>query len=214
MATRSNIGILEDGKVKAIYVHYDGYPSGVGKTLLENYTDKTKIKDLIDLGGVSFLQPNITKPEGHSFNTPTKGYTVFYGRDRGDKGMEPQTYDSVRDVQENDYTYIYDTDTGKWFWTDNYGDGKRNDLSTTDFTKYKRGGVMNDRDKHELAFKDKIRVDWLIDGLQEYKGQMKYQNQKNLTNQLLQQLRNWKSFRDNYITYDEIESMVISPYND
>jgi hypothetical protein len=213
MATRSNIGILEDGKVKAIYVHYDGYPSGVGKTLLENYTDKTKIKDLIDLGSVSFLQANITKPEGHSFNKPTKGYTVFYGRDRGEKGMEPQTYDSVRDVQDNDYTYIYDTDTAKWFWTDNYGDGKRNDLSTTDFSKYKRGGVMSDRDMHELSFKDKVRVDFLIDGLEDYRGQMNYKKQINLTTQLLQQLRNWKSFRGNYITYDEIERMVISRYD-
>ena len=38
MSTRSYIGIeLPDWKVKSIYVHSDGYISGVGKTLVDNY---------------------------------------------------------------------------------------------------------------------------------------------------------------------------------
>ena len=148
MATRSNIGIYDSdtGKVEAIYVHYDGYPSGVGKMLHKHYQDTDKVADLIDLGGVSFLEPEITKPEGHSFSNPVRGYTVFYGRDRGDKGMEAQVYDSVKDYFDissgdwADYKYLYDIDTGKWTWQ---GGGEYNlELDKTDFSKYKRGGKL------------------------------------------------------------------------
>ncbi len=38
MATRSRIGVmLDDGSVKQVYCHFDGYVEGVGLTLIENY---------------------------------------------------------------------------------------------------------------------------------------------------------------------------------
>lgn len=44
MSTRSIIAsITEDGKYKAIYCQYDGYPEGVGQTLLDHYNDQDKI---------------------------------------------------------------------------------------------------------------------------------------------------------------------------
>ena len=142
MATRSNIGILKDGKIRAIYSHFDGYPSGVGQTLRDHYTDVKKIEKLLDLGNVSSLEENITKPEGHSFNNRIDGYSLFYERDRGDEGQEAQMYDSLDEVQDNDYTYIWDDEKGKWFFTDNFGDKRKIDLATADLDKFAKGGVL------------------------------------------------------------------------
>ena len=146
MATRSNIGILKkNGKVNSIYVHYDGYPSGVGKTLLDNYKDKDKIDKLIKLGDASILDEEITKPQGHTFDENIRGYSVFYGRDRGDLNAEPFAYNNLADFIEdsNDYVYYYSEEDDKWYWVDNYSDDKEvNDLSQTDFSKYGIGGYL------------------------------------------------------------------------
>ena len=56
MSTRSRIGILqEDGSVKSIYCHYDGYPEGVGQTLMQNYTSPVEVMNLINKGDLSSL---------------------------------------------------------------------------------------------------------------------------------------------------------------
>ena len=147
MATRSNIGILKDGKIRAIYSHYDGYPSGVGKTLRDHYTDIDKIEELINLGNVSSLDKNITRPEGHSFNNRIDGYSLFYERDRGDDGQEARMYDSLDEVQYNDYTYIWDYEKGKWFFTDNFGDKRKVDLATADLDKFEKCGLIKQLEK-------------------------------------------------------------------
>ena len=69
MATRSRIAIeLPDGSVESIYCHWDGYPEGNGRTLLDHYTLPEKVQDLINLGSISSLAPTL-EPEGkHSFD--------------------------------------------------------------------------------------------------------------------------------------------------
>ena len=149
MSTRSNVGILDNdtGKVEGIYVHYDGYPSGIGKVLLKHYDSGERVQALIDLGNASYLEPEMSKPKGHSFNKPVKGYSVFYGRDRGEEGNESQKHknlDAYLDYQDwTDYVYYYDFDKEKWYWQDVYEKtGKWNDLSKTDFDKYKKGRII------------------------------------------------------------------------
>ena len=46
-----------DGKypARSIYCHFDGYIAGVGKTLLNHYTDPEKVNDLMRLGDLSSL---------------------------------------------------------------------------------------------------------------------------------------------------------------
>jgi hypothetical protein len=71
MATRSRIALeTESGIVKSIYCHWDGYVSGVGKTLYNHY-DREKLEKLIELGDISSL--------GESTEN-----TVAYCRDRGE----------------------------------------------------------------------------------------------------------------------------------
>lgn len=56
MATRSYIGYkTKQGKFKGVYVHSDGYPSGVGKTLYTGYKSVKKFEELLALGDLSVL---------------------------------------------------------------------------------------------------------------------------------------------------------------
>jgi hypothetical protein len=72
MATRSRITIeKENGSVNSIYCHFDGYPEYVGKTLQNDYTDRSKVEALIALGDISELRSTIET-------------TVAYHRDRGE----------------------------------------------------------------------------------------------------------------------------------
>jgi hypothetical protein len=83
MSTRSRIGIVrEDGTVVSVYCHSDGYPSGVGKTLLTHYTTREKIEALVALGDLSCLGEEIG--EKHDFDEYDPRQCRAYHRDRND----------------------------------------------------------------------------------------------------------------------------------
>lgn len=118
MATRSRIGIeLEDGTIKSIYCHWDGYISHNGTILNEDYQDPEKVLALIALGDISSLAPNIEPTGKHDFNKPEEGVTVAYHRDRGEKlnirinGSKQDFF--VSDIEE--YSYLF-TKEGKWIF--------------------------------------------------------------------------------------------------
>ena len=118
MGTRSRIGIkMDDGMVKHIYCHWDGYISNNGDILFHHYNSKDKVMKLINLGDISSLENEVDIPKDkiHTFDNPCKGVTVAYGRDRGEKNTEPET--STEKEFWNDYIeeYGYLYDNGKWF---------------------------------------------------------------------------------------------------
>jgi hypothetical protein len=120
MATRSRIGIkLEDGQVRSVYAHWDGYPSWNGKILLTSYTDVEKIKSLLDLGSISSLadevSPSEDKKNEHSFEKPIKGVTVAYHRDRGEEIQPAVVTSEDQFYNELDEEYNYLFKDGKWF---------------------------------------------------------------------------------------------------
>lgn len=56
MATRSLVGIENaDGTRTTIYVHFDGYPTGVGAVLLAHYTNEADVRALMGSGDHSTL---------------------------------------------------------------------------------------------------------------------------------------------------------------
>jgi len=129
MATRSRIGIeQEDGTVKSIYCHWDGYPSYNGFILNGFYRDRKEVESLINLGNISVLGKR-SKPNpmlGHSFDKPQPDVTIAYGRDRGEDGVEARIDESVdaylaSDVEE--YGYLF-TKENKWVWFDPYNGSK------------------------------------------------------------------------------------------
>ena len=83
MATRFTIGKqMQDGTVRSVYGHWDGYPAHAGYILQNHYTDDQKVNALLDLGDLSVIDKNIG--EAHPFEDRPDGYTTFYGRDRGE----------------------------------------------------------------------------------------------------------------------------------
>ena len=130
MATRSRIGVmLDDGSVKQVYCHFDGYVEGVGLTLIENYDSIELAKELINLGDMSSLGHKISTDEPHSFENPAKGVTVFYGRDRGEAGTQPYilSIDEWLGEFSNFEDYLYLFTGGQWWVYDRYEkDGWRN----------------------------------------------------------------------------------------
>ena len=134
MATRSTIAILrEDGTVAKVYCHWDGYLENNGKILVENYDTAEKVEALLTGGDISSLGEVVG--EKHPFDTYDKskltaedlalaeraeaeGWTLYYGRDRGETGVEPKvykdlaTYEREAQMEEYNYCYIY----GEWYY--------------------------------------------------------------------------------------------------
>ena len=118
MSTRSRIAVMHGERVKSIYCHYDGYPEGVGRTLLEHY-DSAKANNLVALGDISVLRPRINPDlfEFHSFENPVEDITVFYNRDRGELDCTWTSDASLKEFVLNaghvDYLYVNRND--QWF---------------------------------------------------------------------------------------------------
>jgi hypothetical protein len=124
MATRSRIGLmLEDGTIKHSYCHWDGYPTGVGKTLLEHYSNIEKVKELLSFGDMSYLAPKVNPDGIHNFENPEKDVTVFYNRERGETEVDSVTttideYLSAKYSSGIDYLYMFKD--GNWFLRNTY----------------------------------------------------------------------------------------------
>jgi len=136
MSTRSRIGMVQpNGTIRSIYCHSDGYLSWNGATLFHHYTTPAKVKALIALGDISFLQINLAPPKGvkHTFDSPAPGVTKAYMRDRGEKDCEAQISSGIETFLaiDNGQEYSYLFENGKWSVWEKYGDAKnrRQELS-------------------------------------------------------------------------------------
>lgn len=137
MATRSTIALeFADGTIGQVYAHWDGYLSHNGRILVESYSDPFKLQELIDLGSLSTLRPEIgvqhpfDKPgrygdaEYLAFNEKYGNMITFYGRDRGETGTEATYFkdfaDYVANGQREEFDYILRNVNGvaTWFVSD------------------------------------------------------------------------------------------------
>jgi hypothetical protein len=140
MGTRSTIALeFADGTVQQVYCHWDGYLSNNGQILLKHYSNPFVLRDLIDLGDISSLRPEIG--DGHPFSQfdttmTTEQFdalygemTTFYGRDRKESGCTAKKFkdyaDYVANHQYEEYEYILRNIDGKATWfvadhSDNY----------------------------------------------------------------------------------------------
>jgi hypothetical protein len=115
MSTRCRIGYkMRNEKIRSIYCHHDGYPEGVGKTLLKHYDNWNKIKPLIDLGDISCLGSTIGKK--HNFDDYEDPQTTAYGRDRGEEGVKArvngsrESYANTNKDWDIEYFYLFEDD--------------------------------------------------------------------------------------------------------
>jgi len=115
MGTQANISVVHsDNTVSTIYLHYDGYPSYALEMLKEHYNSQEKADALVALGNLSVLNPSIECPEGHSFETPVKGYTIAYHRDRGEEWSRTQPSRTDYSYFERDRGYHYIFKNNEW----------------------------------------------------------------------------------------------------
>jgi hypothetical protein len=119
MSTRSRIAIEnQNGSVTSVYCHFDGYISGVGKTLEKHYTDRSVVEELIELGDISALDM-----------TPSS--TPSYHRDRGED-LRKTSYLCVEDLfnlgfqSGEEYVYCF-TKNNIWLVNED-GSNQANDL--------------------------------------------------------------------------------------
>jgi hypothetical protein len=133
MATRSRIAIEDqDGSVRSIYCHWDGYPSNNGRILLDNYKTREKVEALIALGSISSLNENVEIPEGveHNFEHQAKGITVAYHRDRGED-LSIQKHWNAESFMKSDveeYGYLF-TAAGEWRFVNGHVSPQGRDLT-------------------------------------------------------------------------------------
>ena len=112
MSTRSLIGKLNpDHTVTYIYCHFDGYPSGVGNTLMKHYDSPILIDQLLALGDLSVLGSTLGEKQDFSNYNSESGWCLAYGRDRGESNTEAKIA-SVEDYFESsrhgeDFKYLY-----------------------------------------------------------------------------------------------------------
>jgi len=138
MGTRSMIAIQNpyNKTVRAVYCHWDGYLEHNGAILQKHYSNSPKVNNLIALGDISSLRPEIG--EKHDFSRldstlPEAEYealygnmTTYYGRDRGETGTEFKVFDTLAKACDHytwsDYYYCFkytkasDYTTGEWHY--------------------------------------------------------------------------------------------------
>lgn len=119
MSTRSYICIeKDDGKYSGVYCHHDGYLTYNGAMLIDHYNNRQRVEKLISQGDLSALDERIDPDPRipHSFDNRQEGVTVFYGRDRGEKGVEARDV-KLEEIDSPDswieYCYVYGKDD-KW----------------------------------------------------------------------------------------------------
>ena len=115
MSTNSLVGYLnEDGSVVTSYVHYDGYATGVGEMLLENYNSDKCARDLAStLGYASSLKETVAASHEDRANSD-----------------EPEVFEDYHEFEDFllvnshlEYVYVWDStkvNGGKWLvatWT-------------------------------------------------------------------------------------------------
>lgn len=125
MGTSAAIAVEHaDGTISEVYLHWDGYIEHAGRMLVRYYNSLEAAEALVANGNISVLAESIYAPPGHSFDTPVRGHTVFYGRDRNDEDATPTVYDSYEEYMGEDYCmkYNYIFREGAWYF---YSDDRR-----------------------------------------------------------------------------------------
>jgi len=123
---------------KSIYCHWDGYLEYNG-SLLQKHYDSAKANNLVALGDLSSLKPEIgiqhafgyhgTEISAEDYEKQFGNMCTFYGRDRGEKNVEFQTdtdFDAfIERVQGCCAEWYYIMRDGVWYVGNIYSSDER-----------------------------------------------------------------------------------------
>ena len=138
MATRSMIAIENPNSkaVRAVYCHWDGYLEHNGSILNKHYMASPKVNNLIALGDLSSLRPNIGVKHAFSSLDVPKDQQAAYEKEHGDsctfftRDRDEDTpymhFNTVTDAVAYyegswcEYFYLFkyneDLESGKWYY--------------------------------------------------------------------------------------------------
>jgi hypothetical protein len=107
MSTRASIALLtEQGEIKSIYSHSDGYPSYMEKLLSAHYASTDKVEAILAEGDVSFLDETIEASR-------------FYNSWRGEN-TKANVWSKEEDwsdwAERSGIEYLYLFNGVQWFW--------------------------------------------------------------------------------------------------
>jgi hypothetical protein len=119
---------MHGDKVKSVYCHWDGYLEHNGAILQEHY-DSTKANNLVALGDLSSLRPEIGEKhafsklevpmDGEAYDKLYGNMTTFYGRDRGEENTEWKVAHTFEEFLEQVHNcsgeYYYVMRDGIWY---------------------------------------------------------------------------------------------------
>jgi len=132
MSTSCYIGVIENGKYKHIYCHWDGDPIGVGSLLVSDYSNTIKIRELLELGDISCLASRVpTSASKAIFDNLRKqedglekidqycsdnSLTLSYKMWRGDNSSPKLTNfgSLVAEVEDQMVSYVYIHNNNHW----------------------------------------------------------------------------------------------------
>ena len=128
MGTRSRIAVMHGDNCKSVYCHWDGYLEYNG-SLLQKHYDSAKANNLVALGDLSSLKPEIgiqhafgyhgTEISAEDYEKQFGNMCTFYGRDRGEKNVDFQTDSTfeafIERVQGNGCEWYYIMRDGVWY---------------------------------------------------------------------------------------------------
>jgi len=124
MSTNAFLSIESNNKILEASLNWDGYPSFVKPILLENYNTEEKVLELIEQGALSILAESCSKPRGHSWENPVKGFCVYYGRDRAESNMGVDSFevDAYEEFSKDAEDYQYLFKNGEWLYKEKGGE--------------------------------------------------------------------------------------------
>lgn len=123
MSTRSLIcKELPDGQYYGVYCHSDGYLTYNGAMLIDHYSDREKLDELLSFGDMSRLNikihPDTSRPHSFDYDKQQEDVCVFYGRDRGETKTDARII-TLEDAKNSwcEYLYVFGKD-GVWRYYD------------------------------------------------------------------------------------------------
>lgn len=123
MGTRGRIGVMHGDVCKSVYCHWDSYLDHNGRILLDHY-DSAKANQLVALGDLSSLAPEIGEKHNFDDRAACEGVCTFYGRDRGETGTEWTCHEDFQSFLEQcdsgGVEYYYIMRDGVWYCGDTY----------------------------------------------------------------------------------------------
>src|SRR5438128_2400540 len=122
MSTRSRIAMTTaQGGFRSVYCHNSGSlkgPCGVGYTLLTHYKEREKVEQLMELGHLSVLGPEIGRKHNGTKRMSDlaameryANWCLAYRRDRGDPDVDAEEHavfeELVQAAEDSDAEYLY-----------------------------------------------------------------------------------------------------------